>query len=173
MKKKPFKKLNTITAHNFLNGFILSFNDDININYRKLIEKCWSVNLSDRPTFQIICELLKSPAFLIKGVDVDVYYEYIELIDEYQSEINPLSFEDFVSTKSDKFKEIHIINLNENKEEEEDDDDRNSLNIEHLNLSKFTKLNKIGQGLYGEVFIVKSNENGTLYSAKISKKRIF
>lgn len=41
------------------------------------------------------------------------------------------------------------------------------------NFRSSTKLKKIGEGLYGKVFVVESKETGDLYAAKVSKRRIF
>lgn len=56
------------------------------------------------------------------------------------------------------------------KKEEEDNDkeERNALNVDYLYLSKFVIKTKIGEWLYGQVFVVE--EKGDLYAIKISKK---
>lgn len=67
--------------------------------YRELIEKCWSQNPKDRPTFdEIVNELKTNEDFITDIVDRDEFQDYIELLDSLGN-----SFD-----KSKKFEKITI-----------------------------------------------------------------
>lgn len=54
--------------------------------YRNLIEKCWSQNPNDRPTFNdIVDELKKNSEFITETVDKDEYIDYVTHIDNCNS----------------------------------------------------------------------------------------
>lgn len=186
MKKNPVPELNLSVTSDFLAGYRPPLDGDIPRDYKDLIEKCWKYFPPERetkktckkkrPSFRKILEMLKKPKFILDGVDEDAYFQYIKLIDEYQKEVEQsdvkFTFEYYVSMKTDKFKKVYLYS---NKEEEEDNDkeERNALNVDYLDLSKFAIKSKIGEGLYGQVFVVEDKETGELYAAKISKKKIF
>ncbi|KAK8837376.1 hypothetical protein M9Y10_036809 [Tritrichomonas musculus] len=58
--------------------------------YKELIERCWSENPNDRPTFsEILTELRTNKEFITESIDSDEYQHYIELIDEYNATFEP------------------------------------------------------------------------------------
>ena len=62
--------------------------DGISQPYRDLIEKCWSQNQNERPTFDEIVEKLKNDqGFITEKVDINEYQNYIKFIEvDYYSE---------------------------------------------------------------------------------------
>lgn len=52
--------------------------------YQQLIEKCWSDDPNERPSFaQIVEELKNNPEFITDTVDKEEYFDYIDYIDQY------------------------------------------------------------------------------------------
>ena len=50
--------------------------------YRNLIERCWSHNAEERPSFeQIVDELKTNSDFITDLVDQEEYYDFIDFID--------------------------------------------------------------------------------------------
>ena len=73
--------------------------------YRNLIERCWSQEKTDRPTFEDIVEHLKSDSnFITELIQSDYYYNYIEFIDESQKSFDStkriLDLSEFIQSKS-------------------------------------------------------------------------
>lgn len=59
--------------------------DDIVKSYRDLIEKCWSQNPNDRPTFSEIINKLKiDDQFITEKVDKKEFIKYVNLLEKYQ-----------------------------------------------------------------------------------------
>ena len=58
--------------------------DNIEPNYRNLIEMCWSEDPCDRPSFETICKKLESEEFVTKNVNKDAFHDYIKLIRNQQ-----------------------------------------------------------------------------------------
>ena len=55
----------------------------INMNYQKLIQSCWSENINERPTFNLICNDLKTnQSFITEKVDEKLFRNYIHIIDQ-------------------------------------------------------------------------------------------
>lgn len=154
-------------------------------SYINLISKCWEEDPSNRLSFSEIVNLMKTDSgFIIDGADKNAYYEYIKLLDDYidlldEDQDRLISFEEFVSQKSNTFKKFDI-NRNQNGDEDksnimndkESSDDINSLDFEYLNLNDYSKMKLIGEGIYGQVFQVESKKSKISYSAKISKMTI-
>ncbi|KAK8860565.1 hypothetical protein M9Y10_012230 [Tritrichomonas musculus] len=54
--------------------------------YRKLIERCWSQEPSDRPTFdQILTEMRTNREYILENVNEKDYLNYIKCINEYKT----------------------------------------------------------------------------------------
>lgn len=53
--------------------------------YRQLIENCWATDPNQRPTFDEIVYILKSPAFLTKNIDKEEFFKYVNDISKYKS----------------------------------------------------------------------------------------
>ena len=128
--------------------------DSIPTKYQELISACWKTDPQCRPSYdKIVAQLKSDPSFILEGTDKEAYYEYIRLIDEYSESMNEakdeiISFEKFVSQKSDKFRKYKI-----NKEEDDEESEgetANDLKIGHLNLDNYSKVKLIGEGLYGD-----------------------
>ena len=64
-------------------GFRPDFKDSVNECYKKLIEKCWSQQPEDRPSFDDIVNLLETDRnFITEKIRENEYYGYIEFIKE-------------------------------------------------------------------------------------------
>ncbi|KAK8847280.1 hypothetical protein M9Y10_019867 [Tritrichomonas musculus] len=103
--EKPFKNLNFFEVlTKVATGNRPSINATIMDSYSKLIQKCWSQNPSDRPTFDDIVKMLRNDSlFMTDSTDRQECENYIEYIDEYQIIYEKtgkcLSFEDFVPSR--------------------------------------------------------------------------
>ena len=90
--EKPFNDLHSISeifVNVVMKGIRPEFNFSIPDSYRHLIEKCWSYDPSDRPTFDDIVSSLKNDSgFITECVDVNKYLNYIDFIEEYHSSFN-------------------------------------------------------------------------------------
>lgn len=76
----PFKIISEV-----LKGHRPKFDDMISSAFRNLIEKCWSHDPNDRPTFNEIVDMLKSNQdFITDDVNQKEYYDYISYVDNYQ-----------------------------------------------------------------------------------------
>lgn len=86
--KQPFyelgKDLNAITLRQkVLNGDRPSLSDDIPENMQKLLQRCWSQNPNERPSFDEIFQLLSSDfSYSPEDVDEDEVNNYLEMIDD-------------------------------------------------------------------------------------------
>ena len=60
--------------------------DDIPYLFRELLQRCWSMNPNDRPTFNdIVDELKNNPDYITQNIDENEFYEYIDFIDNAHS----------------------------------------------------------------------------------------
>ena len=96
-----------------VNGERPEFKYTIPDSYQRLIEKCWSHDPKDRPTFdEIVNDLEKDPGFIIETVDEDDYRFFIEYINEYKTtfiERNELiTFEEFNQSRNRSIKKVAI-----------------------------------------------------------------
>ena len=80
----PFQNVNSFTLlKKIIDKERPSFDSSIPACYRTLIEKCWSQNPEDRPSFdEILDDLENNPDFLLEGADEDRYLDYIEDLNE-------------------------------------------------------------------------------------------
>ena len=83
-------------------------NGPVSKPYKDLIQKCWSQNPTDRPTFADIVKMLRNDSlFMTDSTDRQECENYIEYIDEYQIIYEKtgkcLSFEDFVPSRLKRF----------------------------------------------------------------------
>lgn len=112
--KDPFENLTTEEViEKVQKGERPEFNFQISEPYRLLIEKCWSQNPDDRPTFSEIVELLKNDqGFITPLVDEEIYNNYIEYIDQYNpsfdSNRKKISIDDLMKNKSKQFTKFSI-----------------------------------------------------------------
>ena len=77
--------------------------NDIPEAYRKLIEKCWSNNPAERPTFdKIVDDLKNNEEYLTDTIDKDEFYNYVDYIDEYKKSFDlsqSIHFDEIVNRK--------------------------------------------------------------------------
>lgn len=65
--------------------------DQIASSYKNLIEKCWSQNPENRPSFSdILNELRNDPGFITSKIDESKYYDYIFLLDQTPHSFNEI-----------------------------------------------------------------------------------
>ena len=81
--------------------------------YKELIEKCWSQDPEERPTFtEIVDELKNNHNFIIDLVDENEFYEYVDFIDNYQTsfDLTKQSFhmKDLIEIQNQKFQRMTI-----------------------------------------------------------------
>lgn len=57
--------------------------ESIPICYRKLIERCWAQEPDERPSFDVIVDLLKKTEFIIDDVIEEDYHKYIDFIESH------------------------------------------------------------------------------------------
>lgn len=86
----PFSELTNIYqiySKVVIGGYRPPFNFPVPASYRNMIEKCWSYDPRDRPTFQQIVNLLKTDnGFITQTVDKDEFMEYVENDELYKNE---------------------------------------------------------------------------------------
>lgn len=76
-----------------------------------MIEKCWSQEPSERPTFdQITDELKTNPDFITDLIDENEYLSYIDYINEYNTSFDStkklISFDEFFNNKKKQKEEM-------------------------------------------------------------------
>ena len=141
--------------------------------YRELIEKCWSHEPKDRPTFDEIVNILRTDQrFITETIDITEYHNYIKYIDETQSAFgyhpHNHKVKDFLKINFQSFNKTNIfLQLNESKNTK-----ILSIDLKCIDLNKFEKLNQIGQGGFGTVYKVISKNTGKKYAAKISMSNL-
>ena len=132
--------------------------------YKKLIEKCWSHDPNERPTFsEIVLQLKTNPEFVTENINKNEYYKYIELIEETHSvkEFN----QQIQQTEFSNLFQLIKIDLNKLKTKPKL---QFSVDINPLLLKNFVKGNKIGEGGFGVVYKSIDIKTGEEYAAKIS-----
>lgn len=101
-------------------GIRPEFKIQIQSPYKNLIEKCWSQNPSDRPTFNQILEELSDSQFITETIDEDYYLNYIDYINDYIEKISSfkddISIEKFIKRKTKNFIKIESNEKNPNDE---------------------------------------------------------
>lgn len=72
--------------------------------YKELIERCWSQNKEERPSFKEILSTLKTKQeFITNGIDKGEFFDYIDLIDNHGNSFDP----------SKKFQKVVAANIEE------------------------------------------------------------
>ncbi|KAK8883536.1 hypothetical protein M9Y10_042630 [Tritrichomonas musculus] len=147
---EPHSKRNYLQIVESLNkGERPEIYEEIPESYKRLITKCWQQDPKDRPTFEQIVSMLKTDrGFITDDVDEDEFLDFIDLTENIDFQGN---FD---------FDEVHI-DYNKGKEL--------SVDFDEANLDLFEKIEKVGQGQYGDVFKVRDKRNGTLYAAKVNQ----
>lgn len=87
----PFKNydMNMLYSKVIMNGERPEFKHPIHNCYKNLIERCWSHDPENRPTFdEIVEELRTNKEFIIDTIDEDEFINYIDLIDSIDSKFD-------------------------------------------------------------------------------------
>ena len=92
-------------------NFRSEFNVIIPKIYRDLIERCWSPDPNDRPTFEEIANDLKTNhCYLTADIDKENFYEFVKYINEYPAKFDLLKkvkfFDDILNSKLHTFLDI-------------------------------------------------------------------
>ena len=95
--------------------------------YRELIEKCWSQNPNDRPTFSEIKNWLETNEdFLTDQINRDEYYQYQDFLQEHQKTFDEtgisISNDDFIRKNKFLFRKS-FLKINRIKVDEPEDDE--------------------------------------------------
>lgn len=109
-KEKPFAKFRFFEIPlKVKNGYRPEFKTPIGKSYQNLIERCWSQDLNERPTFdQIVEELKNDRGFITENVNKEEYYKYISFIEECRSSFSSRRRMSFSFHLSAKFNKIMI-----------------------------------------------------------------
>ncbi|KAK8836215.1 hypothetical protein M9Y10_039847 [Tritrichomonas musculus] len=79
---KSTNNSNSLFNEIIINSSRPKIDSNIPEKYRQLIEKCWSQDPNERPTFEGISSSLKSdPGFLANNVDKDAFLQYVRYIE--------------------------------------------------------------------------------------------
>lgn len=111
--KTFFEKLHSFQILAQLSAQYRPFIDDnVSESYRKLIEKCWSEKLDERPTFSEIIQLFETdPSFITESIDEKEFRDYVSMLKSCQSSIedeNALTKEEFMRKNSIEFNKIYM-----------------------------------------------------------------
>lgn len=145
------------------NRFRHQFSEDIPVCYKQLIEKCWSFDPKERPTFdEIYYHLKTNPDFITESINKEEFESYVKLLDEFQINRNSMILDDFIKTQAFRKVELDFKKI------------RNTsrlnftVNMGTVDLDKFEKVSKIGSGSFGNVYKVLDKGTENFYAAKVS-----
>lgn len=129
----PFKGVNVFKMMAIApNGYRPEIKSDVPDCWRKLIEKCWSQDPSQRPTFSEIVDLLKiDQDFITSTVDQDEFLNYIEYLEDNYPILTTIQKDDDtfeLSQNQDEKSKSHVINETKIKESASNDN-FNCMNI--------------------------------------------
>ncbi|KAK8895369.1 hypothetical protein M9Y10_023832 [Tritrichomonas musculus] len=170
--EKPFENLsNSLEIVNEItkNHGRPKFTKQIPDCYRKLIEKCWSEDPSERPIFKEITNQLKTdPNFITKNVNKEEYFNYVNFVESYsvafdynyqtnKPEFNVIKFEkNFVKVN------IYLDSITGTQTK------KLSIRIKQTDLNKYELIKQVGEGSFGTVFKIREKETNEILAAKIS-----
>ena len=141
------------------------FTEEIPDCYKKLMEKCWSQEPNERPTFNEIVDILRNDSnFITEDVNEDEYRNYIDYIDKEQSSY---SYKQPIIVSSNNFQSFHRVNIFLYLDEI-DQTKLLSINVKSINLAKYEKMDQIGEGGFGTVYKILDRKTGEKYAAKVS-----
>lgn len=155
----------------FFSGGRPDFPEFVTEKMKSLIQKCWSQNPTDRPSFKKIFELLSSDfSYINENMDEDEIRDYIEDLKEANSRPKSDDLKEANSQpKSDEFKKA-----NSSKSDDENDFlstllfDTSDLNIDKKNINLITNIVKKEYVITSILGIVSPNdEKEFLHSVKI------
>ncbi|KAK8840242.1 hypothetical protein M9Y10_031187 [Tritrichomonas musculus] len=171
--EKPFENLsNSLEIVNEItkNHGRPKFTKQIPDCYRKLIEKCWSEDPSERPIFKEITNQLKTdPNFITKNVNKEEYFNYVNFVESYsvafdynyqtnKPEFNVIKFEkNFVKVN------IYLDSITGTQTK------KLSIRIKQTDLNKYELIKQVGEGSFGTVFKIREKETNEILAAKISE----
>lgn len=129
--------------------------------YRNLIERCWSEDPKDRPTFETIVEELKTNQLIIQ-----YFYEYVKYVDEAPNSLKVdkkiKQLKGFIQNKLWCFSEyetkINFRGIYETEEKEV------LFNFDFVNIENFTNQKLINNCDYYKIYSVMNKEKGELYT---------
>lgn len=180
--EKPFNDL--INVHQIIEKVVNKkerpqFNVSIPDCYRNLIEKCWSQEPVDRPTFSEIVEnLKKNPEFITETVNSDDYQKYIKLIDESLVTFHPerkMTYNDITDQsleffqKNDPIRSFKYTALGVFETEY----DNIPLDLKYVDLTNFEKQEFVSRGSYSGVYKILDKRTGKYYAAKEFKNHYY
>ena len=122
--------------------------------YKELIEKCWSGNPEDRPTFDEIVEELKNdPSFITKEVDKDRFLKYQQFIENKKFDMKRIPFNSIeLSLLHKEFGRNFLILL----------DGKGFIDVH-----KYEKAEEMQRGILSSVFKIREKKSGIFYTAKV------
>ncbi|KAK8896745.1 hypothetical protein M9Y10_014662 [Tritrichomonas musculus] len=100
------------------NGQRPLFTKPIDDSYKDLIERCWSQDPKDRPSFEEIVELLKNDKFITPNVNKKTFRSYVEYIESYNSSFTFNSIikpENCIQFAQKQFQEYDLRSFNDRK----------------------------------------------------------
>lgn len=147
-----------------------NFNKKIPKCYQDLIEKCWSQEPLERPTFDDILTILRTDStFLTDQVNKEKFFKYVKLIDTSKKSFDANKkihhLDHIIKTQLQFFPQRFRYSFN----------DMYSTHITPVLLTEFSfdfnnfeKHEKIGEGSFGKAFKIVNKESGLTYVAKES-----
>ena len=158
--ESPYNDINNLTIiKKVMEGKRPEFKKPIPNFCKKLIERCWSEDPNNRPTFNEIVKEIETNYSLIEGIDKQRFKQFV---DYTKGNVTSLNKEEISTNEED-----------ENDEEEEVEEERHlSVNLESIDLSRFEKRRFIGEGTFAKVFEVLDKETNKKYACKILKNNI-
>ncbi|KAK8888320.1 hypothetical protein M9Y10_039386 [Tritrichomonas musculus] len=133
--------------------------------YRKLIEKCWSQDPNDRPTFEeIVSHLRNNKEFITDTIDLNEYENYINFIENnhFKNEKSTEQLDNFIESQNRTFRKVKIDQL------KKDPVIHFSIDMGSLNLDHYSKKAKIGSGAFGNVYTAIKKDTNEVNAAKVS-----
>ena len=184
--QKPFQNMNFFDIiTNIVQGIRPEFNSNIPECYQQLIQKCWSSEPKDRPTFEEIAQLLKNdPKFIdeydVKRIQFNGYLA--DLIIDQNSKIehcNILTNNEQNNDKYDIFASVidlgHESGISKIEKEsgiskiEKESQQQIFMKKIPINIKKE---NKIGEGGFGVVYKIYDENKNVWNVAKVSKQEV-
>lgn len=144
----------------------------INECYRNLIERCWSTDPNQRPTFdQILTELKINPGFITDKINNEEYQVYIKYIEQlpfsFESSRRINELESFVRSRNEKFVEVKCKFSFRPVFETEYNDVKTD--YEYANINEFEKqylIRNFDDFNQSKLYLIKNKKNEKVFIAK-------